>query len=238
MGLARYGFREMILLTVVLGLLAAAAAMLHWTIAAMIGVVWLAGLAFFRDPHRTIPSEPDLLVAPADGVVTELTTVDNEPNIGGPATRVGIFLSVFDVHINRSPCNGRVLRSVHRPGEFLDARHPDSGARNESNTLVLDPEGEIPGPIVVRQVAGLIARRIVCAVGPEAVLQRGERFGMIKFGSRTELIVPRDGQWNVAVEIGQKVRGGATVIMKRTVTSADERNNETRPTTKAAAAAR
>ncbi len=213
----------MVLATLVLGggggaalYLAITASPWFW-LAALPGMAaWLFTLLFFRDPPRTVPGEPGLLAAPADGVVTEITRLDRHEGIDGPALRIGIFLSIFDVHINRSPCAGRVLTTKYKAGEFLDARHRESGARNEANTLVIDPEEAIPGPVIVRQIAGVIARRIVCHVGPGSMVARGERFGMIKFGSRTELIVPADGRLEPAVKMNDHVKAGRTVIMRLT----------------------
>lgn len=228
MPLSRYGAREIALCTVVFGLLGTAAWHVSVYAVAVCILLWLACLAFFRDPRRAIPSTPGALVAPADGHVTEITELEYHDLIGGPATRIGIFLSVFDVHVNRAPYAGRVVRTDYQPGEFLDARHPESGQRNESLTLVLEPDANLPGPIVVRQVAGLIARRIVCAVRPGDHLSRGQRYGMIKFGSRTELITPRGPKWRIGVTMGQPVRGGVTILVQyQAARTADENTHET-----------
>src|SRR5262249_36763350 len=112
------------------------------------------------------------------------------------------------------PCDARVVRTEYKPGEFLDARHAQCGERNEANTIVLNPEAPIPGPIVVRQIAGLIARRIVCRLSAGQNVSRGELFGLIKFGSRPELIVPADRGLEPAVSIGQHVAGGTTILMR------------------------
>jgi phosphatidylserine decarboxylase len=213
--LSRHGAREMILLTVILGAIAAAVGMLHWSLSIPFGVVWLCGLAFFRDPRRRIPADDGFLVAPADGIVTEITELPGHPLLDGPATRIGIFLSVLDVHVNRSPCAGRITKVDYQPGEFLDARHPECGRRNESNTLVIEPESGRAGPVIIRQVTGLIARRIVCAVSEGDFVKRGERFGMIKFGSRTELIVAASDGFEAAVKIGDRVWGGSSVLMQQ-----------------------
>lgn len=229
MTLARDGLREIVIagLTVGLGGAVAAWAALTispwwWLAAVPLLVLWVFVLAFFRDPHRTIPVEPGLLVSAADGTVTEITELDRYDGIDGPAVRVGVFLSLFNVHVNRSPCAVRVVRTDYEPGEFLDARHPDCGSRNEAMTLLLEPAEEgIPGPIVVRQVAGLVARRIVCRVGPGGRLGRGERFGMIKFGSRTEVIVPAVPELMVAVRVGDQVKGGSSVLIRVAARPAD-----------------
>lgn len=215
MGLARDGLREIIGATVLLAAAAAGLALLHPWAAIPPIILWVWVLSFFRDPVRERSFAPDELGAPADGTVTEITRLEQDDDIHGPAWRIGIFLSIFDVHANRSPCAARVRSVEHRPGGFLDARHPESGRRNESNTLVLDPRGPIPGPVVVRQVAGKIARRIVCHAGAGNNLRAGERFGMIKFGSRTELIVPALSNTEIAVRIGSRVRAGLTVMLRQ-----------------------
>ena len=220
MTLARDGIKEMTACTVVLGGLAVlttwAAVRLSpwfWPLAVVLVAAWAFSLLFFRIPARTIPGGTDSLISPADGRVTEITLIDQCPEIGRPALRVGIFLSVFDVHVNRAPCSGTVVSVKHCPGEFLDARHPECGIRNESNTVVLSP-GEIRGPIVIRQVAGLIARRIICHLRAQDSVERGQLFGMIKFGSRTELIVPQDAGLEAAVSVGDHVKGGSTILLR------------------------
>ena len=221
MTLARDGLREMAISTLTLGVGAGLAAWagatgapLWWALAAPLAALWVFTLAFFRDPHRVVPAEPGLLVSPADGTVTEVSRLERYDGLDGPALKISIFLSVFNVHINRSPCGGRVVKTDYRPGEFLDARHPECGVRNESMTILLDPEGAVPGPVVVRQVAGLIARRIICRAKPGDRLERGERFGLIKFGSRTELILPADETVQSAVRVGDTVKGGSTVLVR------------------------
>jgi len=219
MTLARDGMREMLISTATLGAGGACAAWAAmtgspawWALAVPLLGLWVFTLAFFRDPHRVVPGGRGLLVAPADGRVTEVARVDSVPGIEGPALRISIFLSVFDVHINRSPCAGRVVNTEYRPGEFLDARHPECGVRNEAMTLTLAPEADVPGPLYVKQIAGLIARRIICRVKPGDALERGERFGLIKFGSRTELTLPWTEGVKPAVQVGDIVRGGVTVM--------------------------
>lgn len=189
-----------------------------WPVAAVLAVAWLGGLAFFRDPERTVPSGSDLLVAPADGLVVETASLEHQDDLGGPARRISIFLSVFDVHINRSPCAGTVKSVQYKPGRFLDARNQDSGKLNEVNVVVIDA-ADGSGPVVVRQIAGLIARRIVCDVKPGDVVAGGQRIGLIKFGSRTELVVPAGSAWTAAVKVGDRVRGGVTIMARKSAGS-------------------
>lgn len=244
MRLARDGFREMATTTLTLGVGGGAAtwaalslSALWWIAALPLLGFWLFTIAFFRDPHRRIPTEPGLLVSPADGRVTEVTRLDKYPDIDGPVVRIGIFLSVFDVHINRTPCDARVIRTQHHPGEFLDARHPESGVRNEAVTTVMAPESPVTGPMVVRQVAGFLARRIVCRAKAGDRLQRGERFGLIKFGSRTELILPDVAGLSVDVTVGDVVRGGSTILARVACDAAGVSTTQTSATTETDAGA-
>lgn len=198
-------------------------------LAATIGLIWLGGLwqwlaiapalllalllYFFRDPPRRIPDDPSAIVAPADGTVVEVATLPEYDFIGGPAVRIGIFLSIFNVHVNRTPFAGRVVETHYRPGEFLNAMRPESAERNESMWIGFETVAEPTRRFAVRQISGLIARRIVCQLKPGMAVSRGAKFGMIKFGSRTELILPAD-----AVEVlawhGDKIRGGSDVVAR------------------------
>ncbi len=215
MPIAREGLREILLATVVLGALALAAAQFVWWATLPFAAVWFWVLAFFRDPRRQHCFPPGELCSPADGTVTEVAILDHHHAIGGPAVRIGVFLSLFNVHVNRSPCSGWVRFILYKAGEFLDARHPESGHRNESNTILMEPDGGMPGPIEVRQVAGKIARRIICHLHVDQYVPIGARIGLIKFGSRTELIIPRLEETEILVNVSDKVRGGRTVLAKQ-----------------------
>jgi len=215
----------MTLATVVLGAIVAGCAWLYWPAAIPFVVVWLWVLSFFRDPPRRRTYAPGDLCAPADGTVTEISELPDHQAIGGPAVRIGMFLSLFNVHINRAPCSGRVTRVTHKPGLFLDARHPESGQRNESNTLLIEADEPMPGPVEVRQIAGLVARRIICHASVGDKLAIGSRFGLIKFGSRTELIIPRVKGTDICVQIGDKVRGGLTIVATQPVPSRTNRTD-------------
>lgn len=225
--LAREGSREMVVATLVLGGGAVVAASVwHWGAAVPLVIGWGWVISFFRDPRRTARCAEGELCAPADGTVTEVTRLDDYELVGGPALLVGIFLSIFDVHANRSPCAGTVRSVTYRKGRFHDARDARSSPKNEANTVVIDPQPPIRGPIVVRQVAGLIARRIICHATPGCDLAAGERFGMIKFGSRTELIVPDDGAVRAAVEVGAKVRAGVTILVRQGSLKSEEQTDD------------
>jgi phosphatidylserine decarboxylase len=185
-----------------------------WCYAAIVPLV-LLGLVvyFFRDPQRTIPADADAIVSPADGVVAEVTELNHYDFLDGPAIRIGIFLSIFNVHINRAPLDGRVVAMHYKPGEFLNALNPESAIRNEFMWIGLE-DAKRPGMrMAIRQISGLLARRIVCALKPGQTVQRGEKFGMIKLGSRTELILPRDAV-HVEAAVGQVVKAGSTVLAR------------------------
>jgi len=177
--------------------------------------VWLFVLNFFRNPARTPEGDARTVVAAADGVVSDIEEVDEPEFIAGRAVRVGIFLNVFDVHVNRSCIDGTVRHASYRPGRFLDARHPDASHENEANTLGLEVDPAVcPGVrILLRQLSGLIARRIVCTHGPGDPVRRGECYGMIKFGSRTEIWLPVD-RHELLVAVGQRVRCGETPVAR------------------------
>lgn len=224
MSIAREGLREILIATLLLGLTGAACGVAAvrisswmWIAVILLFDLWVFTLLFFRDPARPIPDEPGILVSPADGKVTEITRLDQYEGFRGPALRIGIFLSVFDVHINRVPCAGRVARTNYRPGEFLDARHPECGTRNEANDIMIEPAEPLGGPVVVRQIAGLIARRIICNIKCGDRVERGQRLGLIKFGSRTELIVPAGCGLEPAVKVNDHVSGGKTVLLRPAV---------------------
>ena len=184
-----------------------------WCWLAIVPAVLLGWLvSFFRDPPRRIPDVPWAVVAPADGKVIEVTLLDNYEFIGGPAVRIGIFLSIFNVHINRAPLAGRVVDTHYRPGEFLNAMRPESAERNEFMWIGFERTEGPPLRFAVRQISGMLARRIVCVLQPGQTVTRGEKFGMIKLGSRTELILPADAE--VIVQPGDVVRAGTDIVAR------------------------
>jgi phosphatidylserine decarboxylase len=219
LGLARAGLAEVVLFSLLFMLLAAgltvAALLLHpafWAPLALLVPVWLEVIFFFRDPERALPTDPDALLSPADGTVTHVGEVDDPDFPGGRAFRVSIFLSIFNVHVNRVPRTGRVAGLRYLPGAFLDARHPECAVRNEQLWIDLEePQGRL---LRVKQISGAIARRIVCWLRPGEEVRAGERFGMIKFGSRTEILLPAGGDVEVKVKVGDKVKGGSTILLR------------------------
>jgi len=190
-------------------------AMVFSTISRWLGRIFYLATAFtlyfFRDPERQIPEGDCLIVSPADGNVVGIDSVEHVPFLDGPAKRVSIFLSVFDVHINRSPIKGKIAYRHYSPGEFLAAFEPKASVKNEQNAVgIEDADGY---RVLVKQIAGLIARRILCWKNPGDQVGAGERFGLIRFGSRTEIYMPLDAR--IEVRLGQRVQGGSSVIARR-----------------------
>ena len=190
----------MLLVAAVLWWLAAPA----WSV--IPGLAALFFLWFFRDPERAIPAEPGLIVSPADGQVTDVAATQLN---GKSCTRISIFLNVFDVHVNRSPISGVIQDVTYRRGKFLNAMDRASAEDNEQNIVTMQGEGMT---LVFTQIAGLLARRIVFNHKPGDVLARGQRVGMIKFGSRTDVIFPSPSE--LAVKIGDRVKGGSTILAR------------------------
>ncbi len=195
----------------------------------VLALVLIWALAFFRDPSRTCPLDENLLLSPADGQITEIETIEKNDFIGTPALKIGIFLSIFNVHINRAPCSVKVQKIIYKQGLYKNAMNPDSSRVNESNELQLVRTSSPQDKLIVKQISGAIARRIVCKAGAGEELDAGEKFGMIKFGSRTELYVPahldnanenadnmgrNKYQIKVLVKKGDKVKAGLTPLLR------------------------
>jgi len=161
-------------------------------------------LWFFRDPQRSIPAGAGLIVSPGDGKVTETTSISTPD---GPRQRISIFLSVFNVHVNRAPIGGVLSRVHYQKGLYLNAMNPASADRNEQNCVTVRGEGI---EVVFKQIAGLLARRIVFNFAEGDTVERGQRVGLIKFGSRVDVILPAEAK--IRVKVGDKVQGGATVL--------------------------
>jgi phosphatidylserine decarboxylase len=223
LGFARPGLGEVVLtslvcsflLTLLITVMVLVNGVTAWVaglFAVAVGAFWLEVLWFFRDPERNIPETPGALVSPADGRVTDVGEVDTPDFPGGRAYRIGIFLSVFNVHVNRSPRAARVTRLRYFPGRFLNALKPVSAVQNEQLWIDLE-DAELGCPVQVKQIAGALARRIVCHLRPGDSLAAGERIGMIKIGSRTEVLVPVQTPFQVTVKVGQKVKGGESVLL-------------------------
>jgi phosphatidylserine decarboxylase len=186
-------------------LLGGVAYLLHWNVAAVVLVLLaLFVFSFFRDPERVIPAEPGAVVSPGDGRVVVVTDEEYE---GRPGKRVSIFLAVWNVHVNRSPAAGTITKMDYRPGKFLAAMRERASVENEQNVFMLSTEA---GEIVFKQIAGLIARRVVSWKKVGEKVARGERIGLVRFGSRVDLWVPKEAE--ILVKVGENVKGGSSVL--------------------------
>jgi phosphatidylserine decarboxylase len=181
----------------------------HPVLSVLFAVLFLFSLYFFRDPERQPPADENLAVAPADGVVVEVKEIGEDHLIKGKVKRVAIFLSVFDVHVNRAPIAGRITHSEAASGRFLDARNPSSADVNARRTWAIQGKKKT---VIVRQITGAIARRICAWKKVGDSVERGERFGMIRFGSRTEVDLPIEAE--ILVKLRERVRGGETPIAR------------------------
>jgi len=195
-----------------LSLLAVAAALFwftggwYWSVVPVLLAAFF--LWFFRDPHRVIPSGAGLIVSPGDGHVTETAQIATPD---GPRQRISVFLSVFDVHVNRSPITGILSKVHYQTGKYLNAMNPASAEQNEQNIVTVRGQGPDEGiEVTFKQIAGLIARRIVFNFAEGQTVARGQRVGLIKFGSRVDVILPASAA--IRVTVGQAVKGGATVL--------------------------
>jgi phosphatidylserine decarboxylase len=184
---------------------AGVAFLMSWQILAIVLVcLALFIFYFFRDPERAIPSESGAIVSPADGRVVVVT---DEASAGRPGKRISIFLAIWNVHVNRSPAAGTIKKMEYRPGQFFAAMRERASVENEQNVISLStPSGEI----VFKQIAGVLARRVVCWKREGDTLARGERIGLVRFGSRVDLWLPRDSE--ILVKVGANVKGGSTVV--------------------------
>jgi phosphatidylserine decarboxylase len=177
-------------------------ALVGWRGVTGVGLVLTVGVAlFFRDPERSTPQTPETIVSPADGRVMEIVSENAQTQ------RISIFLSLWDVHVNRAPYGGVVQSVVYTPGEFLAAYRQEASLVNEANTVTIADHGR---EFIVKQIAGVLARRIVCRVRPGDTLEKGQRYGLIRFGSRTDLLLPATAE--IAVQVGDVVRGGETIL--------------------------
>ncbi len=170
-------------------------------------IVTLFMLYFFRDPERKTPEGEGLLISPADGKIILIRDIFESEHLKKDSKQISIFMSPLNVHVNRTPCNGKVKEVKHNKGRFLAAYKDDASLKNENIEMVLETKY---GDILVRQVAGYIARRAVCRVKPGGELKRGERYGIIKFSSRLDVYLPKDTE--IKVKLGDKVKAGETII--------------------------
>jgi phosphatidylserine decarboxylase len=182
-------------------------------------LIWV--LSFFRDPQRTCPTDSNLLLAPADGRITDIVTLEEPPDFlrargdqKNAVLRIGIFLSIFNAHINRSPCNVKVEKITYKRGKYKNALNPESSRLNESNELCLIRTDDPQDGLIVKQISGAVARRIVCDTTEGQTLAAGQKFGMLKFGSRTEIYVKLTGNAKCIAKIGDRVKAGLTPVVK------------------------
>ena len=208
----RAGLAELLLMTSAAVVIAAIAGWVWLPLAAPPLVVAVLVVWFFRNPSRTVPTAAGTVVSPADGKLVQIQRID-DPELGR-SVQFGIFLSIFNVHANRASLPGRVVGVRYRPGKFLNALRPESSRENENLDLVLEPAEPIGGRFRIRQITGQFARRIVCWASPGQRLGRGEMYGMIKLGSRTELIVPDHEAIRIVASIGDKVSAGSTTLAR------------------------
>ena len=228
--LTKYGLPQVIVYPVVIIIVMVVIALVStallgsWAIISievLLGVILIWVLSFFRDPERNCPTDSNLLLSPADGQITDIETITDPPPFlqrqgGQPEAtlRVGIFLSIFNTHINRVPCNVKVEKITYKKGKYKNALNPESARVNESNELCLIRTDEPQDRLIVRQISGAIARRIVCDTMEGKHLVGCEKFGMLKFGSRTELYMPVRENAKCLVRIGDKVKAGLTPVVK------------------------
>ena len=184
-----------------------------WAIEAVVFIFLIWTMSFFRDPPRCVPQGNDFLVSPADGKITAAEIVDDERFEGGKAFKITIFLSVFNVHINRMPCKCTVENILYKPGKFINAMDPNCTKVNEANDVTIRSTDGY-GKMIIRQISGAIARRIVCDAKNGQEFQSGQKFGMIKFGSCTELYFSCENSFKCVVAPGDKVKAGATKLIE------------------------
>ncbi len=178
-------------------------------VASLLSLLAIFVFYFFRDPERDIPPAEGLVVCPGDGKIIDICEVEEASFIQGMCRRITIFLSVFNVHVQRAPVSGHVAHREYRPGEYAVAWHPKASEKNEQSSLGLIANGD---RVLVRQIAGLIARRIITYPEQGDRVERGDRIGLIRFGSRVDLFVPLD--WSLDCAVGDKVAGGSTVLAR------------------------
>jgi len=219
----RYGLKIIVIASVaalaMLCIVLALWSLLPWwalviLIAPDLAVYWWV-LWFFRDPERDTPQDEGLFISPADGRIADITNVGPDSELGRDGIRVGVFMNIFNVHLTRCPADAVVESVEHKPGLFLDVRDPHASERNESTTIRLKYEHRgVEYPLLVRQIAGLVARRIVTDLTAGQSATRGQRIGMIRFGSRLELLVPSELVSTVCVDVGQVSRGAETILIE------------------------
>ena len=217
--LTKYGLPQVViyplLVLVLMIILFAAFRQAPWLIAAeiVLFLVFLWMLSFFRDPQRNIVYDEKVLLSPADGTITDIDEVDCVEK-GGKTLRIGMFLSIFNVHVNRVPCSVRIEKVTYKKGKFRNAMSGESSKVNESNDILMVRIADPKERLLLRQISGAVARHIVCKAGEGSEYRQGEKFGMIKFGSRAELYLPEGKYYDVLIKVGDSVRAGLTPLVR------------------------
>jgi phosphatidylserine decarboxylase len=217
--LTKYGLPQVViyplLVLVLMIILFAAFRQAPWLIAAeiILFLVFLWMLSFFRDPQRNIVYDEKVLLSPADGTITDIDEVDCVEK-RGKTLRIGMFLSIFNVHVNRVPCSVRIEKLTYKKGKFKNAMSVESSKVNESNDILMVRIAEPKDRLLLRQISGAVARHIVCKAGEGSEYRQGEKFGMIKFGSRAELYLPEGKSYDVLIKVGDPVRAGLTPLVR------------------------
>ncbi len=206
-------------------------AVIGWLLVVTLFLCGLEIVWFFRNPRRSIPEGDHVVVSPADGTFDTINEIDHHEFINGPAIEIGIFLSIFNVHINRMPVTGKIIKLTYRPGKCLNALRPESTRENERLEIYLQMPQPLSRPMLVQQITGAIARRIVCRLKPGDELQKGDQFGMIKLGSRTVIVIPKEEGLEILAKSGDKLKAGSTILARynssiTTPSIAEETNEE------------
>jgi phosphatidylserine decarboxylase len=186
--------------------------LVFWPLAIVPLALALLVFWFFRNPRRVSPTAPGLIVSPADGKIVAIERIEHDEYVGGPAVVVAIFLSIFNVHVNRSPVAAKVIGLSYRRGKFFNAARPEASRENEQMAMRLVETAAPHRRLIVKQITGAVARRIVCQAAPGEVLERGQMYGMIKLGSRTELVLPDTPELQLDVQVGDRVKAGISVF--------------------------
>jgi phosphatidylserine decarboxylase len=205
----KYAINEIIMVTIIIGIMSFFLFQIQPALIIFPVAIFLLTLYFFRDPFREIPADDNFILSPADGKIIEITELIEDTFIRESSIKITIFLSLFDVHINRAPCNGKIILLEYRKGNFLVASDPRATKQNERNSIGL-ANGKFK--ILISQIAGIIAQRIVCDVNLNQEVKKGMRIGMIKFGSRTEIYLPKSRINKINVKLNDRVTGGESIL--------------------------
>ena len=208
--IAKYAINDVIIMMLITGVIGYFSYQLQPILIVLPLILFLFTLYFFRDPSREIPDDNNLILSPADGRIIEISEVIEDTFIKGPSIKIAIFLSLFDVHINRAPCDGKIVLLEYRKGKFLVASDPEASRQNERNSIGLIASNSFK--ILIRQIAGIIAQRIVCGINLNQEIKKGMQIGMIKFGSRTEIYLSKNKIEKINVKLNDHVKSGESIL--------------------------